>query len=144
MKRAARALLAMAASGLVACEVQDPSGRDRCTLEAIGEETGAHSFNAELLIPKSYQTGAETTNGGIVVLQPGCDFPLNAFFADATANVLIEQAASFPEGREYQSPARAELFIWRFRDGSREPRFFVRSFSDLEPTIDADAAQRTE
>jgi len=133
----------IAASALVACEIQEPSGRDKCTLEAIGEETGSHSFRAELWIPKSYQTGAEITNGGIVVLQPGCDFPLNAFFADATANALIEQAASFPEGREYQSPAKAELFIWSFRDESREPRFFVSSFSDLEPAIDADAAQKS-
>ena len=78
-------------------------------------------------------SGAEISNGGVAVLHPDCDFTLNAFLSRETAEAMIVEAAKFPENRPTFSTATAELFIWRFRDGSDEPRFFVTSYYNLQP-----------
>ncbi|WP_143736739.1 hypothetical protein [Erythrobacter dokdonensis] len=108
-------------------------------MKAIGEDTGALSINAELSIPKAAMYGAETSNGGVTVWHPGCDFPLHAFLADDTVETIIAEAVTFPEERPFTSTATAELFVWRFRDDSQKPRFFVLSYRDLAPINTANA-----
>ena len=129
----------IAALLLGSCGAQEPDGRDICTLKAIGEDTGALSIDAELSIPKAFISGAEISNGGVTVMHPGCDFPLNAFLAQETVEAIIAEAATFPEERPFISTATAELFVWRFRDGSQEPRLFVMSYHDLAPINKANA-----
>ncbi len=90
------------------------------------------SIRVELIIPKTAMSGAEISNDGVTVMHPGCDFPMNAFLAHDTSEALIAEAVSFPEGRPYTSTATADLFVWRFNDGSEEPRFFVIGYSDLK------------
>jgi hypothetical protein len=123
----------IAGLSLVSCAAEALDGRDVCTSKAIGDDTGAESITTELLIPKSYISGAEISNGGVAVLHPDCDFALNAFLSEATVETIIAEAAEFPEDRPALSTATAELFIWRFRDSSDEPRFFVISYHNLQP-----------
>ena len=117
--------------GSVACAERD--GRDECTLKAVGDQTGAHEFAAELSVPDKYMTGAEISNGGIAVSLPGCDFTLSAFLSSETVDYVIEHAPRQTlTHRDHGSRlVKARLFVWRFRDGSGHPRFFVMQTSDF-------------
>lgn len=125
--------LALAAALLAQGCAAEREGRDVCTLETVGEDTGSQIVSVSLMIPESYVTGAEISNGGILVMNPDCDYALNAFLSDETADYLIDQAQDF---RWVHIPseskvAEADLYIWRFRDGSQEPRFFVLDVMEL-------------
>ena len=131
----------IAALPLGSCASQEQDGRDICTLKAVGDETGADSIRVELSIPKALVSGAEISNGGVTVMHPGCDFPMNAVLAQDTSEAIIAEAVSFPEEQPFLSTATAELFVWRFRGGSGEPRFFVISYDDLKPVEHVGAGQ---
>jgi hypothetical protein len=115
------------------CSSQSDGG-DECTLRAIGRETGAAELQVDLQIPSYFVSAAEIRNGGILMFYEDCDYPLNAFLSRETANYLIEsapkQTLTLPEIR--LRLATATLGIWKFKDGSREPRFFVTTVHEVD------------
>ena len=122
----------IAAASVCGC-APERDGRDICTAQTVGEDTGSEIISVILLVPEYHMTGAEITNGGVLVINPDCEYTLNAFLSDETADYLIHQVKDFrwlhvPSGARV---ANAELYIWRFRDGSGKPRFFVGSVMDI-------------
>jgi hypothetical protein len=125
------ALLAFA-SGCAAPEI---SGREKCTVEAIGRETGAGNLKATLYVPETFLTGVEISDGGVMIFHQGCDFPLNAFLSDETANHIIQNAPrkTLTDKKHFVRLVDASLSIWKFSDGSNETRFFVTRVLELGP-----------
>ena len=121
------------------CVGEDVDGREQCTVEAIGKETGAGSLEATLQVPESYMSGAEISDGGITVQHNGCDFPLNAFFSQETAERVIEETPSetLSHHEGYFRVVDASLSIWKFTDGSGETRFFVTGVHEIRPILKA-------
>lgn len=132
MKSAIKLVLGLMVLSSSSCSPQIDGG-DECTLRAIGEETGAAELKVDLQIPSYFVNGAEIRNGGILMFLEDCDYPLNAFLSLETANYLIESAPTktltLPEIQ--LRLATATLGIWKFKDGSREPRFFVTTVHEV-------------
>lgn len=121
------------------CAGPADDGGEICTVEAVGRETGAGSLDATLHVPESFLTGAEISDGGISVLHEDCDFPLNAFFSDETANYVIENAPkeTLSDRERFFRLVDASLSIWKFSDGSGETRFFVTGVQEMRPIVKA-------
>lgn len=118
-----------------ACAPSQISGRDKCTTEAIGKETGAGSLKATLSVPERYVSAAEISNGGISAEWEECDYPLNAFFSHETAASIIEKAPTntLTNSDHGVRLVDAELSIRKFSDGSGKPRFFVTGVQKMSP-----------
>ena len=73
----------------------------------------------------------------------GCDFMLNAFISDETARYIIENAPreTLADKLRVFYLVDASLFIWKFTDGSGEPRFFVMRVQEMAPILRARNAQ---
>jgi len=122
----------MALSG---CGSSRNDGGDDCTLRAVGEETGAGSIRATLSVPEQYISGAEITNGGIAVDWDDCDYSLNAFLSNETADYIIASAPTntLTNSEHGTRLVDALLYVWKFQDASGEPRFFVTSVGEMAP-----------
>ena len=131
---------------LSGCGSAPKDGGYECTVRAIGEETGADSIRATLNVPDEYISGAEISNGGIVVEWDDCDFPLNAFLSYETATHIIETAPTrtLTNSELGDRLVDAELFIWRFTDGANEPRFFVMAVSGMKPVTEPRNSREAE
>lgn len=130
-----------------ACSNEKHDGRADCTLRAIGAGTGSATLHATLMVPDTLLHGVEISNGGVQVLSDDCDFVLNALISDESANQIIEDA---PKGTLWDRAAHsrrlveASLSIWKFSDGSGEPRFFVMGVQDMAPILRARTAHESE
>ena len=131
--RLALTTVLMVAPALAACGSAEPDGADACTIQAVGKETGASNLRATLSVPEAYVSGAEITNGGVTVDVPECDFPLNAFLSDETAVHIIDTAPRNTLTSNGFRLVEADLSIWKFTDGSGEPRFFVTGVHSMSP-----------
>ncbi len=120
-----------------ACGSDDASGTSACTLEAIGSDTGADSLRATLRVPPANISGAATRNSGVSVEWSGCDFPLNAFFAKETITSIITNAPTetLTDTRHGVRLVEADMAIWKFTDGSNQPRFFVTAVHNMLPVV---------
>jgi hypothetical protein len=119
---------------LSSCSADPKDSRSACTEETVGRDLGAEIVTLTLLVPDHFMTGAEISNGGIAALSAKCDFALNAFFSNETADQVIRKAAAYPlKHRDLFRVAEAEMLIWKFSDGSGEQRFFVMSLMDMRP-----------
>lgn len=139
-------ILSAALAAVGGCTGPTVDGREKCTVEAIGRQTGADSLDATLHIPADFLTGVETSDGGITVWHDDCDFPLGAFLSDETAHFIIENApkATLIDKRHFFRLVDASLSIWKFSDGSGETRFFVTAVHEMRPIAKARSPQEAE
>jgi len=88
-------------------------------------------------VPPAYISGAEITNGGVSVGWGDCDFPLNAFFSKETIASIISHAPArtLTDTRYGNRLVEADMAIWKFSDGSGEPRFFVTAVHAMSPVV---------
>jgi hypothetical protein len=124
------------------CAESSPDEQDKCTARALESETGAGQLHADVLVPREFTSGAEISNGGIVLLTPGCDYALNAFLSRETADYIIAQAPlqTLTKSGIDLRLVEGEFFVWKFRDGSGEPRFFIMSVNELSAIKEARTA----
>ncbi|MEO6388727.1 MAG: hypothetical protein ABIT16_12535 [Croceibacterium sp.] len=133
MKRTAFVVLAAPFIATGCADVAE-TGLDRCTREAIGSETGADDLRVTLEVPERFTQGVEVSNGGITAWWDDCDFPLNTYMSTETANRIIDGAPKRTlTDRHLLRHVEASLSIFKFSDGSGEPRFFVMRVQDMAP-----------
>jgi hypothetical protein len=129
-----------------ACSDIVETNSDKCTLEAIGKGSGADNIHVTLRVPDQLMHGAEISNGGIIALWEDCDFALNAFISAETADYIIYNTPKRTlTDREHQFRlVDASLFVWKFSDGSGEPRFFVMRVQEMTPITSARTADERD
>ena len=131
--KSAIALPLVAVALLTACHAQE-SGRSFCTAQTVGRKTGFDTVRVTLLIPKSYNI--RQPSGGVLAINPKCDFALSAIFANDAVYRLIAAAKDSPLIHEpsQSNAAEADLEIWKFKDRLGEIRFFVTNVSGFSAT----------
>lgn len=77
--------------------------------------------------------GAEIGNGGIVIFGLDCSKSLKGMISDETAEHIIEESKNFKFnfGRSNFTVAKADLFIWKYRNSDGKMSFFVLSASGI-------------
>ena len=130
----------------LACGSNEASGAGACTIEAVGRDTGADNLRALLRVPPAYNSGVEVRNGGVSVEWGDCDFPLNAFLSEETVTSVIANAPimTLTDTRHGVRLVEAEMAIWKFTDGSGEPRFFVTRVHSMVPILTPRNAEERE
>jgi hypothetical protein len=99
-----------------------------------------------LRVPDAAISGVEIKNGGVSVHSEDCDFALNAFLSEETVASIIANAPrrTLTDRRHGSRLVAAEMGIWKFSDGSGEPRFFVTSVHSMLPVVSPRNAEERE
>lgn len=118
-----------------ACSNGESDGRSTCTLQSIGADAGKTSLHATLMVPRTFLSGVEISNGGVHVLGDDCDFVLNASISNESAKYIIEHAPKatlWDRATHTRRLVEASLVIWKL---SGESRFFVMGVQEMTPIV---------
>jgi hypothetical protein len=77
--------------------------------------------------------GTEIGNGGIVIFALDCSKSLKGMVSDETAEHIIDESKNFQFnlGRSNFTVAKADLFIWKYRNSDGKMSFFVLSATGI-------------